>query len=95
MWQPTDDAFGQAGLANRGVLPTTADLEIVPSQATDGGQLVIVVDTAKRVMCAYHVDAASGKITLRSVRNFYWDLLMDEFNGSEPSPKDIRELLEN
>jgi hypothetical protein len=43
----------------------------------------------------YQVDPRSGAIALKSVRNIHWDLQMDEFNsGGNPSPKEIRSLLE-
>lgn len=53
---------------------------------------MILVDPETRVMAVYHVDA-SGKVSLRSVRNLQWDLLIEEFNGGSPSPREIRTLL--
>ena len=53
-------------------------------------QTVIVIDPHRQVMGVYHVDGASGEITLKSVRNITWDLQMIEFNGGVPSPQDIR-----
>ena len=44
-------------------------------------------------MAVYHVDRATGKITLKSVRNVRWDLLLDEFNGTNPAPREIRALV--
>ncbi len=69
------------------LLMTTAD-------AADGGQHVILIDPGERVIGTYHVDGTTGGVSLRSVRNFRWDLMMDEFNSSEPKPKEIRALLE-
>ncbi|MEQ8790284.1 MAG: hypothetical protein RIC55_28570 [Pirellulaceae bacterium] len=60
----------------------------------EGRQQVTVIDPKMRVMAVYHVDPTSGEITLKSVRNIHWDLQMEEFNGVNPSPRDIRALLE-
>jgi hypothetical protein len=58
---------------------------------TDGPVLTAtVVDPKQRVMAVYHVDRASGEISLKSVRNLTWDLQMIEFNSGNPLPQDIR-----
>ena len=57
-------------------------------------QQLTVIDPKLRVMSVYHVDLESGAITLRSVRNFHWDLQMMEFNGGAPLPREIRARLE-
>jgi len=64
------------------------------ASANDGGRHVTLVDPVQRVMCVYRIDSASGAISLRSVRNVRWDLLMDEFHGGNPSPREIRALVE-
>jgi len=48
----------------------------------------------KRAMSVYHIELASGKITLKSVRNIYGDLQIDDFNAEAPLPRDIRAQLE-
>ncbi len=53
----------------------------------------MMVDPNTRVMAVYHVDGSNGKVSLRSVRNLQWDLLIEEFNGGTPSPREIRTLL--
>ena len=70
------------------------DLLMASSALADGGQQVVLVDTRNRVIGTYHVDGGTGAIALKSVRNIRWDLLMDEFNGGDPKPKEIRALLE-
>jgi len=45
-------------------------------------------------MSVYHIELATGKIALRSVRNIHWDLQMTEFNSADPLPREIRSLLE-
>jgi hypothetical protein len=61
----------------------------------DGRQLITLIDQRTRCMAVYQVDPRTGAIGLKSVRNVQWDLQMDEFNtGGNPSPKEIRTLLE-
>lgn len=62
-------------------------------QSTDGRQ-VTLVDRRNEVMAVYGIDTKTHEITLRSVRNFRWDLQMDVFNGMDPQPEQIRTLLE-
>lgn len=51
---------------------------------------VIVTDPVNSVLAVYHVDPASGGMTLKSVRNVSWDLKMLQFNSEEPSPQEVR-----
>ncbi len=57
-------------------------------------QMLTVVDPRQRVMCVYHIDAATGKIALKSVRNIQWDLRINDLNNEKPLPEEIRSLLE-
>ena len=52
-------------------------------------EFVALVDPIQKVMGVYQIDAESGEILLKSVRNVNWDLQLDEFNGSSPSPREI------
>jgi hypothetical protein len=63
--------------------------------AGGGRQHITLVDPRTHMMCVYAIDPASGEISLRSVRNVHWDMQMDEFNGTNPSPREIRSLLGN
>ncbi|HEY4233947.1 MAG TPA: hypothetical protein VGM76_11010 [Lacipirellulaceae bacterium] len=59
--------------------------------AVEGQPLVVtVIDTSQRAMAVYQVDRQTGEITLKSVRNFTWDLQMKDFNTGKPLPQDIR-----
>ena len=71
-----------------------AGLWISDSPLDDGRRLLIVVDPATRHAAVYHVDAASGALTLKSARDLTWDLGIDEFNVQEPRPAALRKLLE-
>ena len=60
----------------------------------DGTQQLCVLDPRQRVMAVYHVEPDNGGISLRSVRNIYWDLRINHFNGTTPLPEEIRSLIE-
>lgn len=65
------------------------------SDTGSGPSQVTLIDVEAQSMCVYHIDRSSGgKIELKSVRNFRWDLLMEEFNGVSPLPREIRALME-
>ena len=60
----------------------------------DGAQQLCVLDPRQRVVAVYHIDAEKGGIALQSVRNIYWDLRINHFNGTTPLPEEIRSLIE-
>jgi hypothetical protein len=70
------------------------ELIAVPSPVSDKGQLLTVLDPRQQTMGVYWIEAGTGKITLRSVRNIRFDLMMTDFNGDNPLPKEIRLQLE-
>jgi hypothetical protein len=86
------------GFAQRPGLPATTsgggELISFSVPIEDHRQQVTLIDTAKRVMSVYHIDTSSGEISLKSVRNVFWDLQMVEFNGTSPLPREIRSLLD-
>ena len=75
--------------------PVSHQAELIAiSHPTQTGQQLTIVDPRLRVICVYQVDRSSGQISLKSVRNVHWDMMMDEFNGMNPSPKEIRASLQ-
>ena len=92
------DAFAQPPAAMRspgssGV--SSNNLLVMPLASEAGGAYpLVVVDTASRVMGVYHVDRATGQLSLKSVRNVEWDLKLEEFNSTVPTPREIRSLVE-
>jgi len=58
----------------------------------DGKQLemLVLVDPKRKVMSVYHLDRASGAITLKSVRQCEWDLQLRGFNEVRPFAEEIR-----
>lgn len=83
---------------NAGKLVTQAgvagDMIALSTPTPQGRQLLTIVDAKQRTVAIYHVDEATGEITLRSVRQIEWDLKLSEFNSDSPLPGDIRRLLE-
>ncbi len=77
-------------------LPAAAagDLIAFSTDSGNGVQQVTVIDAKARVMSVYHIDRGKGEIELKSVRDIRCDLLMDDFNGVRPLPREIRALLE-
>lgn len=71
-----------------------AELIVVPTALGEKGQILTVVDPRQRVLSVYHIDLATGKIALKSVRNIQWDLQMTYLNNETPLPQEIRSLLE-
>ncbi len=88
------------GLAQRGTPPMSApaaagsELIVVPTSLGEKGQMLTVVDPRQRVLCVYHIDLATGKIALKSVRNIQWDLQINDLNNEKPLPQEIHSMLE-
>jgi hypothetical protein len=85
------------GFAQRVAMSSTTGTGGLIALATPAGeqrQQVTVIDPEKRVLSVYHIDLATGEVTLKSVRNIHWDLQMTEFNGTSPLPREVRSLIE-
>ncbi len=95
-------AYGQAPQQStmQPVLPSripwaaAGDLMAFSSEVGSGPAQVTLIDVKSRVMCVYHVDRTTGQIELKSVRKVQWDLLVEDFNGVDPLPREIRALFE-
>jgi hypothetical protein len=72
----------------------SGDLITTTAMTADNRQLVTIVDPRTRVLAVYLVDAATGGVSLKSVRNFHWDLQLADFNGNSPLPREIQALVE-
>ncbi|MFM8804003.1 MAG: hypothetical protein ACKOK8_08850 [Planctomycetia bacterium] len=59
----------------------------------DGRQMLLLVDQQNRALAIYHVDPASGTLTLKSTRDVRWDLMVEDFNAQEPKPSALRNML--
>jgi len=80
--------------AQRPPPPATGPLWMSDSALDDGRRLLIVVDTISRHAAVYHVDPATGGLTLKSARDLSWDLTLDDFNAQDPKPAALRKMLE-
>lgn len=84
------------GPAQGGVTGETgSSLWVSATALDDGRQLLLVIDPAARNAAVYHVDPATGALTLRSTRNITWDLLVGEYNAQEPRPAALRKMVES
>lgn len=82
----------------RGPAPAAADgpagLWVSDSPLDDGRRLLVVVDPTTKHAAIYHLDPASGGLTLKSARDLTWDLSIDEFNAQEPRPAALKKMLQ-
>ncbi|MEO0529559.1 MAG: hypothetical protein AAF266_03175 [Planctomycetota bacterium] len=60
----------------------------------NGPNAAYIFDPVRQVFAVYHVDSTSGQIMLKSVRSLAADLQLDQFNSSNPAPKDIQSMLD-
>jgi hypothetical protein len=91
-------AFGVTEVAGVGasspVVGVGTELITLSSPVGDQRQQLTLIDAKTRVMGVYHVDNATGEISLKSVRNFHWDLQLSEFNAANPLPHEVRSIVE-
>lgn len=90
IWTPSTAAWADRGIG------TSVGGELITNVASvgDNRQLVTIIEPKTRVLAVYVVDAATGGVALKSVRNFHWDLQLSEFNGTAPLPREIQSLIE-
>ena len=82
-------AVGQQGAGGPG-----GPLWTTLTPISEDRHMLLVVDPVERTAAVYHVDAATGTMTLKSARSIRWDLLVGEFNAQEPTPSALRKLIE-
>ena len=82
-------SFAQASLA---ASPESLWTSTVP---LDGDRhMLMVVDPTRQVLAVYHVDAATGAVTLRSTRALAYDLQLEDFNAVDPKPGALKKMLQ-
>lgn len=72
--------------------PALSSLITLPADSAQSQQ-VTVIDPQTRAMAVYHIDKATGRVSLKSVRQCHWDLQLEEFNGASPLPREIQSML--
>jgi methionine-rich copper-binding protein CopC len=70
------------------------DLMALSFDAGEGRQQITVVDPRQRVLAVYHVDRATGALSLKSVRHLQWDLLIEDYNSDKPTPREVHSLVQ-
>ena len=93
MAEPRGEALPQRTMPIAPAAVAGGELIVVPATLGDKVQMLTVVDPRQRVVSVYHIDMATGKISLKSVRNIQWDLQINDLNNENPLPQEIRSLL--
>ncbi len=86
---PSQTAYSQnagGGVSADGLLQVRSTL------LSTGIEQITVVDPKAKSMAVYHIEPATAKIQLKSVRNLVWDLQMEHFNGQSPLPSELRQV---
>lgn len=90
-WRGAGLAWGQRTAAEP---PTLGAVQALTLPTAPGERpLLAVLDPQTRALGVYQVDAATGEIALKCVRNIQWDLRLTEFNGVSPLPSEIRSMV--
>ncbi|GAB4139914.1 hypothetical protein [Thermopirellula anaerolimosa] len=85
-----------AGPARGPVMPERPNQGMIALACqTDKYQQIVVLDAAAGVLAVYHIDLATGRIGLKSVRNIQFDMGMLEYNVDRPSPGELESLLKS
>ncbi len=86
---PSQTAYSQIRPAN-----TVAEglLQVSSTMLPTGIEQITVVDPIAKSMAVYHIEPATAKIQLKSVRSLLWDLQMEHFNGQTPLPSELRQV---
>jgi hypothetical protein len=90
---PSPNAFSQQ-LGGSGSLTAEGQLQVHTTLLSTGIQQIVVVDPRAKSMAVYHIEPATAKLQLKSVRNLVWDLQMEHFNGQAPLPSELRQVLQ-
>jgi hypothetical protein len=97
VWTACGVGGGNSAWAQREASPTLVgerELIAMTASAGENRQQIILIDPQTRVMGVYHVDAGSGTIEMKSVRNLTWDLNLLQYNGTSPLPEEVRTMVE-
>lgn len=81
-------------LPQTGVGDPSQPLWTLATPLDDGRQMLLLVDQQNRTLAIYHVDPATGTLTLKSTRDIRWDLMVEDFNCQEPRPASLKKMLE-
>jgi hypothetical protein len=68
-------------------------LFVSTSPIDSGRQMLLVIDPERQVLAVYHIETASGEVSLQSTRALGYDLQLEDFNAKEPKPAAIKKML--
>jgi len=91
---PRAATSGRAAYPEATAIHAEGGMIAVGGPMVDNGQLLTVIDPKQRSMGVYRIDGPTGRIKLVAVRNIQWDLQVLQLNSDNPSPQEIRSLLE-
>jgi hypothetical protein len=80
--------------AGTGAAQESAPLWVSMTPMDAARQMLVVVDQHRRSVAVYHLDTATGVLTLRSTRSIDCDLAVEDFNAADPKPAALRKMLE-
>jgi hypothetical protein len=88
------NSSGVAQFNNEPIAPTggpNLQSHLVPGEARS---TLVVVDPVRQAIAVYHVDATTGEVTFKAMRNITWDLQMTKHNSDKDlAPEDVRDAL--
>ncbi len=71
-----------------------AGVFIMPGQLGEKIWGVYLLDVDAQTLAAYAYDARSGRLKLAAARSYRYDRRLEDFNTSDPSPDEVRQLVE-
>jgi hypothetical protein len=93
IWNLRSEVFAQRP-ATYSTMAAGGELIAVPQSMGEKGQMLTVLDPRQQSLAVYWIEGATGKVTLRSVRNVHYDLQLMDFNSDNPLPREIRTQLD-
>lgn len=90
LWSP---AGAEAELQSGGV----SDIVVVPVQIERDSYGVVLVDKVGQTMCVYELNKrgpAYDRLKLLAVRSWKYDRLLEQYNTANPSPQQVKKILE-
>lgn len=85
-------------LASAQAQPVTAESKngvfVVAGQISHETYGLYLVDYEKHTICVYQYHPKDRKLRLMAARTYRFDVQLDEYNTSEPLPRDVKNLVE-
>lgn len=66
---------------------------IVAGQISSSTYGLYLVDYENQTICVYQYSPGDRKLRLMSARTYRFDVKLDEFNTSDPTPREVRDLV--